>query len=252
MKKIVLIAGFILGFWAGQGYSDVAIDNPKTFAELNPDGIKYEFVKHYLMALEYLRKVEEMQASFPETVRADVSVETLRARAEYLSRENANIRVARNLVERYQQEENGFVLKVGEIFLNTCEVLIHLNNQERDVIMALIAGHSGGEAIDSAAVEAYLVRQNGFLQQRKAVSAGIVEASVYVSKLLLSNELNSSGQIYRLGIRLDERRKLRERLEEFPYPPGMTELQPGQTFVEGSVAVIRRVLEDDSLGNLDG
>jgi hypothetical protein len=252
MKRIILITVFVLGFCAGQVYSDGAIDNPEVFAELNPDGIKYEFVKRYLMALEYLRKSEDLRESLTENLRADFSAETLRARAGQILQENANIRVARNLVERYQRGDNGFVLKAGKIFLNTCEALINLNNQERDVIMDLIARAAGGEPIGGEAAGAYLAGQNRFFQQRKTVSAGIVEASLYVSKLLLSGDLNVNGRIYRLGISIAERDKLIKQLDGFPYPPGVTELQPGQTFVEGGVAVIRRVLQDGSLGTLDG
>lgn len=242
----ILMAGVV---WAQE---DAISQNPKMFAKLNPDGMKYEFVKHYLTALQHLQKVEQLQDDVPLIALNDISLGVLQSRADHLLQENANLRVARNLVDRYRQSDNGFILKVSEIFSNTCESLIILNSQERDLILSFINRDVSGMSFDGKAKEEYGARQNEFSSQRKAVSAGILEASIYVSKLLRSSQLSSGGQIFRLGISLDERLKLKEFLRGFGYPADVVDIQPGQTFVEGSVAVIRRILEDDSFGTLDG
>lgn len=251
MLFLIFLCGALLTH-IGWAQEDVISQNSRIFAELNPDGTKYEFVKHYLTALQHLQKVEQLQEDVPVIALNDISLEILRSRAEHLLQENVNFRVARNLVDRYRQSENGFILKVGEIFSTTCESLIALNSQERDLILSIINRDVSEMAFDGKAKEEYWAQQNEFLAQRKTISAGILEASIYVSKLLRSSQLSSGGQIFRLGISLDERLKLKEFLREFSYPADVIEIQPGQTFVEGSVAVIRQILEDDSFGTLDG
>lgn len=233
-------------------YADDAIWNqPRLFAKLNPDGMKYEFLKYYLTALQYLEKVDALQAQAPEILFNDLTLDVLNSRADHLLQENANIRVARNYVDRYRNSKNGFFLKVNKIFLHTCESLISLNSQEHELILSLISRDISGLSFDGKAKEDYLIKQNQWADQRKSVSAGILEASIYASKLLLSSQLDSGDTISRLGISAEQRQILKDFLDDFSYTEKGTDILPGQTYVEGSVAVIRKVLEDDSLGTID-
>jgi hypothetical protein len=254
IKPSVLLCLIFIFLWVcvpilGQA-DDAVRHDPALFARLNPDGDKYNFVKHYLSALSELYALEK-EAKSPQSF-TEISLEGLRERSGQILQENVRLRVARNWVTRYRQSDNGLILKVNEIFSRACDGLIALNQREREWIDEVLNRDASGVSFNHEDIEEYQRIITELAGLRKDMNAGILESSIYVSKILISAERDQNGNMIQLGLTGEERRKLQLKANEFSYPKDTGEIQPGQTFVEGAVAVIRRVLDDETYGVIDG
>jgi len=72
----------------------------------------------------------------------------------------------------------------------------------------------------------------------------LLKSSILVSRLLVSDKVNRYGEYAYLGVTDKQRKRLVEKLNEFDGKEYVGDLREGQSFLEGSIAVIRETLND--------
>ena len=161
--------------------------------------------------------------------------------------DNANLRIAKNFLKRFQTDpQNGLILKVSDIFISVCDEQIEFNNLERMLLERLYEFQLKDEVIN--------LNKEDFFQahiklgvERKESWKRLLEASILVTKVLISNKTDKKGKFSFLGISEREKEKLLFKLDEFYGEEYEGELRSGQSFLEGSVVAIRQTLENQEL-----
>jgi hypothetical protein len=249
--SVVLIMSLFFGASAQLEAAEIFSDTAE-FIKNNPDGKKFEFVRDYLTGLKYLwlndQRISESEAV---VLNSPESSKKLKALIKNIHTSNLNIRTVRNLISDFRTPENGLILKVSDLFIKVCEEQVNLNNAEKSVLEeALVEIKRNGTASDVLQIIAQ--RRRALFSQRKESLKGMLEASFLVKKVLISNQTDRYGELVMLGITATERARLLAKLGEFSGENLKGELREGLSFVEGSVVVIRNILEDESWHNLDG
>lgn len=249
MKKIfltvLLISLFITSAGAINLYQDM-----REFIEYNPDGQKYEFVKDYISSLGYF-KVNARRTNNAAYVTSEgkTDKEKIETVVKSLILDNANLRVARNLLRTYELSDNGLILKVRIMFYHVCDDLIEINTKERQYFEDLLKNNVGDFSTELRKKIADF--QLGVALQRKEISKSLLETSILVSQVLISNVADYGGEFFYLGITDAERVKLLDKLYDLDQGENQGGIQEGQTFLGASIAAIREILEDDSWDTLD-
>lgn len=228
------------------------LGNSRKFKEQNPDWNKYEFARDYLTSLEYLKsnsdRYEEMR-TFAAKQEREKRLILLR---DEMIQNNVNLRVARNYLKKYRtQVNNGLMLKVSDIFTKVCDELIGLNNQERKLLEDMYSSQAKGK-LDQVMMEAFENDQRKIYAAKKESLKNLLQASILVAKVLVSNKENYYGEFDRLGITQEQRYKLLDKINQFNEDQYKGDLRMGQSFLEGSVVAIREVLEDYNYETNDG
>lgn len=245
VKPIILAGVFFMAGQPGLSYgAEQMLGNSRKFKEQNPDWNKYEFTRDYLTSLEYLKsnadRYEETRL-FAAQQEEDKRLILLR---DELIHNNVNLRVARNYLKKYHtQVNNGLMLKVADIFINVCDELIVFNNEERKLLEDFNAARLKGK-VDDARLEAFTSDQQRIYAAKKESLKNLLQASLLVAKVLVSNKENYYGEFDRLGITQEQRYKLLEKINHFNEKQYKGDLRTGQSFVEGSVVAIREILEN--------
>jgi len=218
----------------------------------NPDGQKFEFVRDYIISLSYLQANVERRSELlsynSSTLDEPAKVSAI---IQELLNENLNYRIARNLLDRYVSPENGLILKTTDLFMKLCNEQIAINNQERELLTELY-GIQTAEEPKEFDKQNFIDVQRKLAQQRKKSHDKLLEASIFVTKVLVSTELDKFGEFTKLGITEAQRSKLLSRLNKFEGENFHGELREGQTYLQASIATIRKILEDFDWDTLDG
>jgi hypothetical protein len=222
------------------------------FIQNNPDGGKYEFVRHYLQSLNYLFLNESRESKM--TLFAGKSDgDQSKLYLQELNRDNVNLRVARNILKKYFSSPNPLMVKTVDLFYSVCGEQIDLNNEE----IALIEKGAPIKEINPLTIlkgeqsAGLLPRQEEIALKRKESLKTLLEASMLINKILISNQLDQDGELVALGITGTERRQLLQRLNDFPVEKTVNQVEQGQSFLQASVASIRGMLEDKSWGTIE-
>jgi len=252
VKKYVLALIALLITHPSFVYSIDIAENPKKFTKLNPDGNKYGFVSTYIKGLEYIYKNVERRDSitYPDLTQLNDASE-VKSLINNLASENANLRIAKNLLLKYRVPDNGLVLKVTDLFISMCDELVTLNQQERNIFAELYE-HEVGKKIDEYDVMNMREHLKSIAAQRKESSGKLLQSAILLNQVLISSEPNGYGNFVNLGVTEKQRAKLIKKLDQFYGAEYEGELRAGQTFFQGSVATIRELLEDEVWGTLDG
>lgn len=220
------------------------------FQEYNPDGYKYQFVKDYLLGLGYwwqnVRRKQGVISLFLEELE---NTQRIQEEINQLTMDNMNLRIARNYVEKYRHPDNGLMLKVVDLFQATCNEQIQLNQEEKQSWQKLREALSGKKDQTLRAQE--VEHQEMIAQRRKDSMLHLLEASMLLNKVLISSDPDALGQFSRLGISAEERQKLLYKIDEFYEEGFQGGVRPGQSVLQGSISVIREVLEDPQWDVLD-
>ncbi len=246
--KIFFINVFLSVGLSGLVLANDLYTNPEKFKQYNPDGQKYEFVKTYIMGLGYLQQNAQRDNAARSAVFQKLKgKEKVAALIRNLNLNNVNLRVARNLVKKYRASGNGLVVKSADLFERVCDEQIELNNQEKTLLEKV-------SAVDNAQMmkimnKKFYKDQRELGMQRKESLKKMLEGSMLMSKILISDKEDKYGELVRLGITSKERKKLIEQLDKLSKDK---KVKPGQSFLQGSIAAIREILEDQSWGTVDG
>lgn len=252
-KKLSAVLLMVFLSFSSHAWSEEVMEDPVIFSRNNPDGEKYSFVKHYIMALEYYRDNEKLVGGLGVLSQEDLADDNLvRRQMDNLLRANTNLRVARNILGKYSGSRNALMRKIAGDFSAVCNDQIAINNQEREMWNELI--NSVKEIVlGFYDVGSFNQRYRDLAEKRKTSLGGLLQASILSGKVLFSPKLNEYGHYGFLGISKDERFKLIKRLDEgFTGDNFKGELRDGQTFLEASVVSLREVLENFRTQTLDG
>lgn len=249
---VVVIVAIMIAVATAPVVAVEVITDVEQFKENNPDGKKFEFVRDYLSGLKYLW-INERRISESEAVNLDAQDAStkLAALISGITTSNVNLRMVRNLVDDYRTPENGLMLKASDLFMKACDQQIVFNNQEKDIYNNILSNGKKGE-LSRERKEEISEQLASLRTQRKESLKSMLEASFLVRKILVSNQVDRFGEFVMLGVTQRERRQLLSRIDDFTGDGFQGELREGQSFVEGSVVVIREILEDSSWQTLDG
>jgi len=245
-KIITAVCLFNLAFICHAGAQLYKADFEQ-FKKNNADGNKYNFVKDYLLALDSIEKNGEKFDSWTEILAKENKgqSENIKGYTDYLKQSNIHFRLAKNLLNKYKKSENMLIIKSVMIFNEACNAVAKSNNEERKLLSEyyeLIKGNVDEPYDQSKLFE----EQQRIAFQRKEAFKMILESSLYVKKILISNVPNRYGEFVRLGVTEVESDQLIDTLNSFFGANGQAGMAVGQNFLEASVAEIREILEDYS------
>ena len=227
-------------------------DQLERFQINNPDGKKYEFVSIYLKALEYLKKNEERLIQIDSYRYQELKQ---KEKGPYLIKQldldNVNLRIARNMLKKNVDAQNRLMLKVSDIFIEVCDELIGFNNTEKSMLEEVRVAFQKNK-IAKFDQQRFIQDLDYLRARRKEASKKLIEASFLITKLLVSPKTDSYGELVRLGVTDEQRSKLINKMSVFYGEQYEGELREGQTSLEGSIAVIRGILENYRWDALDG
>jgi hypothetical protein len=247
MRNLILTLSFIF-----LSVSLVFANDTVQFIQNNPDGGKYEFVRHYLQSLNYIF-LNESRKSKTDLLSGKREGEQSKLYLQELNRDNVNLRVARNILKKYFSSPNPLMVKIADLFYSVCGKQIDLNNEE----IALIERGASPAKINPLTIlkgeqaSGLLPGQEEIGLKRKESLKTLLEASMLINKVLISNQPDQDGELVVLGITEPERRQLLQRLNDFPVNQSVNQVEQGQSFLEASVASIRGILEDKSWGTIE-
>ena len=251
MKRILPMMVFVFLLNIPSVVGDLLYTDSEKFREHNPDVGKYDFVKDYLNSLSYLKTNEKRDREVTaKSSGALEKIENVQALIDNLIMDNANLRVARNYLKKYKGSPNGLVLKVTDLFIKACEDQIEFNNQERGLFESL-RQFLDKDDFKNFDKDKFLEDQKSLSDDKREALKGLLEASLLVNKILISENPDEFGEYVNLGITQKERQKLLKKIHEFDGGDYQGELREGQTFLQGSVSVIREILEDKNLAAFD-
>ncbi|MBF0490314.1 MAG: hypothetical protein HQL15_06790 [Candidatus Omnitrophica bacterium] len=214
-----------------------------SFKKNNPDGYKYEFARSYIGALKYFYNVNQRWIKNPpkKKFKGD-DFKTIRGSIEYLVQDNWDLRVAKNYMVRYLYSPNSLMRKVSDMLIDSCEKDIALNNKAKNLWQDWLNLKSAGR-FKPKDEKNFIAAQRDIELKRKESDKNVVEASILMSKVLLSQDNpNDKGKL--LVINEKERNKLIDDLDSYGKEVMDWGLKPGQSTFSASIAVIREVLED--------
>lgn len=250
MKKIIILF-FVVFMMAPLSWGEDLYSNPTKFKEFNPDGQKYQFARDYLSSLHYLYSNAQRDLKIKRTALDELEPEArTKLLRDNLNYHNVNLRVARNLLKKYQTSDNGLILKSVDLFIKACDEQIAINEKESRFLEG--ASSTEQKNLPAQAVDSRMKREQTRLGlERKESSKKFLRASILVSKLLISDKEDRFGELIYLGMTKNERQKLLDQLKSFPGDKFKGKLRQGQSFLEASVSTIRQVLEDSNWATID-
>lgn len=249
--KICLISMCLMSVYIIPAWGEMIVDDPVEFTVNNPDGQKYEFVKAYIMGIEYIYQNEMVKKKVPAI--DDNTLQDLRVvtkHKERLANANVNLRVARNLLKRFEKGNNALMIKVVMLFNEFVDDQVDLNNQERLFVTGLHESLING-SVSRFKRNWYVEGVQTLGEKRRDAFLKLLEASTLINKVLVSHEFDRQGHFYKLGITADERQALLNRVDHFEEEGFQGGPREGQTFLEASVTTIRQILEDKDWLNAD-
>lgn len=254
MRKHMLI-GFVISLVLFHGVFVNAAEDTPEFIKNNPDGQKYDFVRNYLIALNYINLNETRKSKHNFLKYEGTKEEKIDQYVRELTRDNVNIRTARNLMKRYFSVNNPLMVKVTDIFYVVCDEQTKLNDEEINLMKNGVpekAVYTPNNLPDkNKNPQGLLNKQIELSNRRKDSLQKLLEASVLVSKVLVSSQADGEGDLVVLGVNDEQRKKLLLKMDEFYGAEFEGKMREGQSYLEASVVAIREILEDYSWGTLD-
>ena len=251
MKKVIIVF-FVFFAIGGQALAgDEFRDDIANIQKFNPDGQKYEFMKNYIEALGYLKyNARRSQQPIYFTLDNMEDIERVIGLRDNIILDNVNIRVARNYLQKYRISPNGLILKVVDLFVESCNDLIAFNREEKALLDQFYDAQIK-EQMGDFNIRDFNIQMNTIANQRKESLKKMLEASLLIQKVLISDQVDEAGNLTRLGITQNQRAVLLLRLDEFYEEGYQGELRQGQTFLQGSISALREILEDRSWGTIE-
>lgn len=242
MKSFFLLVLMLcLGlFWP---CSPALAESKVSFKVMNPDGRKFEFMRSYLSALSYLKSIDmRWDKRSPKKLHKGNEIAIIQTSLQYLVKDNGDLRIAKNYMEKYLNAPNPLMRKVADLVVVSTKNEIEINNKEKSLwedwleLKRYMKATPDKERI-------FVRRQAAYAQMRKDNDKLMIEASVLAGKVVMS-QYNDDERGRLLAITKSERTQLLEKLNSFAKNDLDWGLKPGQRTVIASIAVIREVLED--------
>jgi hypothetical protein len=220
------------------------------FSKNNPDVMKYEFARSYITALSYMKAIHDRwDKNAPKKLFADQKNKMILATIEDLALDNSDLRIIKNYLLKYLAYPNVLMRKVADIVAVATSREIAINDQEKTLWQKWYGLNINGQVTRPKEVE-FVKAQHNMELQRKEADKDIIQASVFMTKVLISDK-NENGRGHLLAITAQQRQKLLDKLDSFGGDNLDWGLKKGQSTIEGSIAVIREVLEDSIWISID-
>ena len=216
----------------------------------NPDVAKYEFGRSYISALSYIHNNETRWGKTPpQKLHPHQDDLIIKTSLDYLVRDNANLRIAKNYLYKYLAVPNQLMRKSADTIIVASDKVIAVNDQEKKLWEAWAALRKANQATAIKERE-FINTQDDLVMQRKEITKDVIVASSLMSNVLKSAD-NANEKGHRLALTSKQRIKLQEKLDGFAADMLDWGIKPGQTTMEASVAVIREILEDPLFKAID-
>jgi hypothetical protein len=244
----IIISFFILNLSLSLVHADFYSEAEKIKA-FNPDGQKYEFIRDYLTSLSYIyaniKKYKDIDLNANLGSERNKGAKLLAG----LVQDNANLRVAKNYLDKYLKSSNGLIMKTADMYIGICDQLIELNQKELELYSALFDAQNGNK-MDIFDEEAFRTRRDSLFNERSLSLKGLVETSYYAQKIMVSSRLDRFGELVNLGITKSQRDRLISRIDElFPHLEDKTEMI-NVPVIDASVWVVKERLIDETWGTI--
>jgi len=220
------------------------------FRKNNPDVMKYEFARSYITALGYMKEIHDrwvksVARKFPDKQKNKMILATIND----LSLDSTDLFIIKHYLLKYLISPNMLIRKVADMVVVATSEEIVINHEEKTLWQKWYDLTLAGQA--SRSKEKDFVREQYSLElQRKEADKEIIKATIMMTKVLKSEEnRNSKGHL--LAITAQQRQKLLDKLDSYGSDTLDWGLQTGQSTLDGSIAVIREILEDSIWISLD-
>jgi len=220
------------------------------FSKNNPDVQKYEFARSYITSLSYMKEIyDRWNKNAPKKLFSDQKDIMIKATLNDLALDNSDLRIIKGYLAKYLRSPNMLIRKVSDIVVVAVSRDIAINDEEKSLWEKWYNLIAAGQATRAKEIE-FVKTQHGMELRRKEADKDIVKASVLMTKVLVSDE-NKDGRGHLLAITAAQRQKLLDKLDSFGGDTLDWGLKPGQRTLEGSIAVIREILEDSIWISID-
>jgi hypothetical protein len=220
------------------------------FSKNNPDIKKYEFARSYITALSYMKDIDDRwDKNAPKKFFADQKNKMILATINDLALDSSDLLIIKNYLLKYMTSPNTLMRKIADIVVVASSREIAINHEEKTLWEKWYDLNAAGQATRSREID--FVKTQDYLElRRKEADKNIIQASVLMTRLLISDE-NKNGRGHLLAITAQQRQKLLDKLDSFGRDTLDWGLKPGQSTLEASIAVIREILEDSIWISID-
>ena len=185
----------------------------------------------------------------PKKLFADQKNKMILATLNDLALDNSDLRIIKHYLLKYLVSPNMLMRKVADMVVVSTSREIAINSEEKELWEKWYDINSAGQATRPKEID--FVKTQHFLElRRKEADKNIIQASVLMTKVLVSDK-NENGKGHRLAITAQQRQKLLDKLDSFGNDNLDWGLKSGQRTLEGSIAVIREILEDSIWISID-
>lgn len=251
---ILLLAVFLLFcqpsfVWAVDASATAA--DVKLFKTYNADIDKYAFTRSFIMSVgNYKRVADRLMAEGDIKAKRGADQRLILKYIEDRTLDNTELRIARNYLTRFVKSRNGLIQKVSRQAVMAYDRTLALSMRERDLWQVFYRFKMTGLPEDFN--EPQLVEQLlGIFAEKKETDKNLLSASMLIRILLLSGERCDGEACKNLALTADERHRLVGYLDDFARDNTAWGIKAGQSPVEGCVAAIREVLEDQIYSSRD-
>lgn len=220
------------------------------FSKNNPDFRKYEFARSYITGLSYIKDINDRWGkNAPKKLFADQKNKMILATINDLALDSSDLRIFKHYMAKYLTFPNMLIRKVADTVVVSTSREIAVNDEEKKLWQKWYDLNVAGQVTRPKEKE-FIKNQYAFELQRKEIDKDIIQASVLLTKVLIS-EKNNNGKGHLLAITAQQRQKLLDKLDSFGSDTLDWGLKSGQSTIEASIAVIREVLEDSIWISID-
>jgi len=220
------------------------------FSKNNPDLKKYEFARSYITALSYMKDIDDRWTkNAPKKLFADQKNKMIMATINDLTLDSSDLLIIKNYLRKYLTSPNMLMRKVADIVVVATSRDIAINHEEKTLWEKWYDLNAAGQATRAKEIE-FVKAQYSLELRRKEAEKDIIQASVMMTQVLVSDK-NKNGKGHRLAVTAQQRQKLLDKLDSFGRDNLDWGLKNGQSPLEGSIAVIREILEDSIWISID-
>jgi hypothetical protein len=212
------------------------------FKRANPDIDKYLFARDFITSLSYYNRVA---LRFKEGMegKPNGQIAQILTMIKDLTLDNTDLRIARNYLTKFLSSRNALIQEVARKTVDAYDRLLVFNDRERALWMGFQRFKALNEPPDYDESD-FIVKQMRLVLDHKEAAKGLVGASVFFQKVLLSAERCETDSCKELALTQAERHKLIKKLDTFGGDNLEWGLKAGQTTIQGCVATLREILED--------
>ncbi len=217
------------------------------FKTYNRDIDKYSFTKNFILSISYYKRVAD-RLKVEEALKLDGTsdIKVIQKFINDRTLDNTELRIARNYLIKFTSSRNGLIQQVARQSISAYDGVLALSMRERELWQSLSRFKLTGEPEDFNEKD-FIEQQLSIAAQKKEADKMLLSASMLIRIVLLSAERCGSEVCQELALSRDERFKLTGYLDDFSRDNLEWGIKPGQTPIEGCVAAIREVLEDEQV-----